>query len=307
MNQISIALRMLLILKASKVIKKEELADRLEISTKMVQRLKVQLQDAGYDINVIAGKYGGYQLVNSSFLPINNISAQEIESLAKAYPYIKSLKHLHLDNEFHDVYEKIIANQSRGIDTIASTQPRSLTIHQDQLEKLISTLQDAIVSKTRIKLQYNNKKEYVFEPYEIFQIDIFWYVIGYLHLGDIRTFRINRILNIDSTQQRFIRDEHFNLQSHLNNQGFKIEKPITVKGFIQNRNYLMEIVHSDHQVFKVIDDQSFEFEITFYTSHKAKSFVLENGSDITIKSPQSLIDFQQQEAQKILTKYDSIE
>lgn len=300
MNQIALAIRMLLLLKSHRVIKKQDLAQHLEISEKMVQRLRNQLQMAGYDIESISGQYGGYQLKNSSFLPLSELTQDDLMHLKKAYPYLTSLTHPELSPAFHEVYQKVIANTHDVWKSTSYTSTRRLTMSNAELEQRISLLQQAISQQQRVKLMYSNQKEYTFEPYEIFQIDIFWYVMGYLHLGDLRTFRLNRIQSIELLPQTYLRDSSFHLETHLSQQGFKIEEPITLKGIMKNRLYLMEIVHSDYQEFDRIDRNTFKFSIKFYNRAKAKSFILENGSDCQILEPADLKTFQKEEALKVL-------
>ena len=61
MNQISLAIKLLLILKTQGIVKKQALAQQLEISEKNVQRLRNQLEMVGYTIETIKGRYGGYR------------------------------------------------------------------------------------------------------------------------------------------------------------------------------------------------------------------------------------------------------
>ena len=75
-----------------------------------------------------------------------------------------------------------------------------------------------------------------------------------------------------------------------------------MSGIIANRNYLKELVTSDHQIYNDIDASTFEFQLRFYSKKRAQSFVLELGSDITIHKPNWLKEFQLNEALKILER-----
>lgn len=301
MNQVSIALEMLLLLKSRKIIKKEELAQELEISTKMVQRLRNQLEMAGYDIKTIPGQYGGYQLENSSFLPVKDLSQTDLDALSNAFSFIDQSNNPLFNKSFKEAFRKIIANHNKSNET-TSTQTKSLAIDPLYLEELISKLQVAINNQYISILDYSNQKQYQFEPYQIFQVDIAWYVIGYHRYNDIRIFRLDRITNLDITNKQFIKEDDFNLNTYINNQGFKVEKPFIVSGIIANRNYLKELVTSDHQIYNDIDASTFEFQLRFYSKKRAQSFVLELGSDITIHKPNWLKEFQLNEALKILER-----
>lgn len=73
MSKIANMLNMLQILKDKKIHNISSLADKLEVSERMIRQYKVELEEAGIYLKSYTGKYGGYQLYeNSNFLSIKN-------------------------------------------------------------------------------------------------------------------------------------------------------------------------------------------------------------------------------------------
>lgn len=297
MNQIELAINMLFILKTQGIVKKESIADQLEISTKMVQRLRTQLEYAGYEIEIKRGIYGGYRLLNNSFFPISSLTTKELDILANGYKSIINLDLPFNTNEFKLAFQKVIGNHPTNSPGLSFLQTQELLFDTDKLDEIIGLLQHAILERKIITISYYNEKNYEFEPYEIFQVDVAWYVIGYQRYNDVRIFRLDRIQNIEIHSKKFIKDEKFNLFTHLGKSGFKIENPIILKGRLKNSSYLHEFRLSDHQI---VDGEY--FELKFYSLARAKRFVLEQGSQLVIDEPQALKDFQRDEAKRILNQ-----
>lgn len=298
MNQVTLAINMLFILKTQGIVKKESIAEQLEISLKMVQRLRVQLETAGYGILVIKGRYGGYKLTNNSFLPVSDLTSEELTELAIAFNSLKKLQLPFITHKFKNAYQKVIANIPTQFPSISLIQTQELLIDPYELEATIAVLQKAIQSQSIVTIRYSNNKEYNYEPYEVFQVDYAWYVIGYQWYKDVRVFRLDRIINIIINDKTFIKTKDFNLAQYLNDTGFKIEKPMILKGYLKDSTYLLEFRLSDHQIV-----EGDYFEIKFYSIARAKRFILEQGSKLKILEPHSLKEFQRNEALKVLELY----
>lgn len=73
MSKIANMLNMLQTLKDKKVHSISSLAEKLEVSERMIRQYKLELEQAGIYLNSYTGKYGGYQLdENSNFLKIED-------------------------------------------------------------------------------------------------------------------------------------------------------------------------------------------------------------------------------------------
>lgn len=84
MSKIANILNMLQILKDKKVHSIQEMAEKLEVSERMIRQYKLELEQAGIYINSITGKYGGYQIEKeNNFLMLENIVKEEMYIIMK--------------------------------------------------------------------------------------------------------------------------------------------------------------------------------------------------------------------------------
>ena len=73
MSKVANMLNMLRILKDRNIHSISSLAERLEVSERMIRQYKLELEQAGIYLKSYTGKFGGYQLdENSNFLKIKN-------------------------------------------------------------------------------------------------------------------------------------------------------------------------------------------------------------------------------------------
>lgn len=84
MSKVANMLNMIQILKDEKIHSIQELAERLEVSERMIRQYKVELEQAGIYINSITGKYGGYQIEKeNNFLKLEDIVKEEMYIIMK--------------------------------------------------------------------------------------------------------------------------------------------------------------------------------------------------------------------------------
>lgn len=84
MSKIANMLNMLQILKDGKLHNIQELAQKLEVSERMIRQYKLELEQAGIYINSTTGKYGGYQIEKeNNFLKIEDTLKEEMYIIIK--------------------------------------------------------------------------------------------------------------------------------------------------------------------------------------------------------------------------------
>ena len=84
MSKVANMLNMLQILKDKKIHSISSLAERLEVSERMIRQYKLELEQAGIYLKSYTGKFGGYQLdENSNFLKIKNEVKEKIYLVMK--------------------------------------------------------------------------------------------------------------------------------------------------------------------------------------------------------------------------------
>ena len=84
MSKIANMLNMIQILKDKKIHSIQSLAEKLEVSERMIRQYKNELEEAGIYIDSVTGKYGGYKIDDENkFLGLNNIVKEEMYILMK--------------------------------------------------------------------------------------------------------------------------------------------------------------------------------------------------------------------------------
>ena len=84
MSKIANMLNMVQILKDEKIHSIQSLAQKLEVSERMIRKYKQELEQAGIYINSITGKYGGYQIdKQNNFLKLEDIIKEEMYIIMK--------------------------------------------------------------------------------------------------------------------------------------------------------------------------------------------------------------------------------
>ena len=101
---------MLELLNTGRVFKAIELANLLETNVRNIIEYKKELEEAGYYITSIPGKYGGYKLETNSLFPTLKLTENEKEVLVDAYNYCLLKKDFVDKDNFIKCFGKIMSN-----------------------------------------------------------------------------------------------------------------------------------------------------------------------------------------------------
>ena len=81
MGKSSMCLQMLQLLNTGRVYKCSELAEILETNSRNIIEYKKELEEAGYYITSIPGKYGGYKLEKTCLIPSLRLLGNEEKAI----------------------------------------------------------------------------------------------------------------------------------------------------------------------------------------------------------------------------------
>src|SRR5690348_7805785 len=202
-----------------------ELAERLEVDTRTVRRYITMLQDLGIPVEAERGRYGSYRLRPGFKLPplmftddealalsLGLLAARKI-GLSGAAPAVEgALAKVErvLPNALRErvqaVQETLIFDM-----TPSSTPPRS---------EIVSALSTAARQERTVEIFYRSYNgdvtERAFDPYGLVYRSGFWYTVGYCHLrSDLRTFRLDRIQDVELSDETFVRPAGFDCLEHV--------------------------------------------------------------------------------------------
>lgn len=201
-----------------------QLAGRLEVNMRSVRRYVLMLQDMGIPVEAVRGRYGGYRLRPGFKLP--PLMLTEDEALAVTLGLLAAQR-LGLGGEAAAVEgaltkvervlplalrERVRAVQETVALDLEAPQPAAAAVGRHVL-----ALSAAAHLGRRVRMRYRSSRmggweetERLFDSYGLVYHDARWYVVGHCHLrGDVRVFRLDRVLAVMPLDDRFGRPAGF--------------------------------------------------------------------------------------------------
>jgi predicted DNA-binding transcriptional regulator YafY len=202
-----------------------EMAQRLEVNIRTLRRYITILQDLGIPIIAQRGRYGAYELGVGHKLPpmlFTNTEALSIAlglhsvqylGLPEIAPAIESARAklervlpLELRDPFRALAKAVTLDWSKGQMPLSS--------------EIILTLSNAVHLRRRTHLLYlsgeGEETEREFDPYGLAYHQGKWYVVGWCGLRqDLRSFRLDRMKQVDLTETVFEPPEEFDAMAYV--------------------------------------------------------------------------------------------
>ena len=297
MGKAGMCIAMLQILNTGKVYKVSELAELLETNPRNIIEYKKELEEFGYYIENIPGRYGGYRLENTVLLPALKFSDEEKKILLEGNNYLTNRYEFPYKKEFDLCVAKIISTISHeGLSNdilVINKYPYQMSdndirIRYDQIKNSIKKRE--IIN---IKYQFNDDlKEINFHPYEIFMYDNFWYVIGWNEMiNDIDYLKINRMNLISGLKKKYTKWKSYNRSDYLEPTGFKKEQWYHLelkvdKSFI---GQIKERVYGKNQEI-TFEKNKYILKVDIQNKEEIITLVLSFGNNVEVIEPTWLKD-----------------
>jgi predicted DNA-binding transcriptional regulator YafY len=218
-------LTVLEILQARERVSGTELAERLEVSLRTVQRYITRLQDLCIPVESARGVGGFYQLKPGFRLPPLMFTDEEAFALTLG---LRALRHVGL-SAFAPATEGAAAKLGRvlpeplrdsvgTVEEVVALEPVPWVI-STPAESLM-TVSTAIRSRRRLAFSYRSydrtctRRE--LEPYGVVHMDGRWYLVGRCLLRQaLRTFRLDRVEHLEFRDGAFERPANFDIKAYL--------------------------------------------------------------------------------------------
>ena len=223
MNRTNLCIRMLQLLKARGKMNTNQLATLLEVNPRNIREFKKELVLAGYNIEEVKGRYGGYVLNDQYDLPVYIFSDEQKDALIQSYQFMRTQKDFKPLQLYCDAMDKIICSSKiSSNDSLHYVSNADLTL-DDSVSRMIDKTQQAIQQGLCVLLSYQSlqdekPKEFEVEPYEIIHYHRSYYLIGFSLLRkDYRMYRFSnqRMFKCELSKRHFIRDNHFRLSNYI--------------------------------------------------------------------------------------------
>lgn len=299
MGKSAMCIQMLQILNSGRVYKASELADLLETNPRNIIEYKKELEEAGYYIISIPGKFGGYQLDKTNIIPSLKFTEEEKKAISDGAGYLEARNDFLLKKDFQTAMSKIYSsmryNEPQVEPLVLDRFP--LSMQNKEIVDRYNALEKCILRQLKIKLQYlslkNEMTDRIFHPYRLFMYNNAWYVIGFDEkTGEIRYFKLNRIKNFEiRSEQKFRRLLTYNESDYFDEYGMKQNGewyPIKLQLFDQYAMLVKERVYGKNQTVEALEDGSSILACEMQNKENIKVFVLGFGEHCKVLEPEWL-------------------
>ena len=196
-------LKMIKILKDEKIHNMKDIAEKIEISPRMIKQYKNELEQAGIYIESKRGINGGYSLNKE----LNNIDIgltyQELMKLKEIEQYFND------DQDFKKIIGKIIESYEKNINEADLKKiNRIQELGKINLKDTYLSLRKAINRKNKVKIKYYSNdsglNDRVIHPAEMFYYLEEWYVAAFCEKRNaIRLFKLNDIQEYEILDDKY--------------------------------------------------------------------------------------------------------
>jgi predicted DNA-binding transcriptional regulator YafY len=195
-----------------------DVAQELEISVATARRDLEALSTAGIPVYPQPGRNGGWQLVGGARTDLSGLTATEAQALfllvgpaASIAPEAKAALRK-LVRALPDTFRE----QAQAAAEAVVIDPARWGAHVKERPELVRGLQDAVVRRNRVRLVYSGRghetSERMVDPLGLVDKDDVWYLIASTERGR-RTFRIDRVVAAQATDETFERPGGFDLST----------------------------------------------------------------------------------------------
>jgi predicted DNA-binding transcriptional regulator YafY len=220
-----------------------ELAERLEVDLRTVQRYIVRLKDLGIPVASSPGVGGAYRLRSGFHLPPLVLTNEEAFALSLG---LRALRQVGLSAfapategalaKLGRVLPESLRESIRTVEDVISMEPNPWSAPAS-VEALIGAA-TAIRTSHRIRFDYESNNAATstreIEPYAVLHMDSRWYLIGHcLSRNAMRTFRLDRATHLEICTTEFTAPAAFDAHRYIADH--------------------MPFVQSDHQIDVWID------------------------------------------------------
>jgi predicted DNA-binding transcriptional regulator YafY len=208
---------LLLLLQTRGQLTAAELAERLAVSDRTIQRDVEALADAGVPVQALRGPAGGYRLAGGYRTRLTGLTGEEAEAL-----FAGPAAELGLGGVFADARLKVLAALPAELQERAERSSRLFHLDtrgwfrgEDKVPHL-STLAAAVWRGRRVRARYREGRRVVrrtFDPLGLVLKAGVWYLVARRRVG-MRVYRVSRFVSVRVREETFERPPGFELAAY---------------------------------------------------------------------------------------------
>ncbi len=201
-----------------------DLAARLETDVRTVRRYIAKLQDVGIPVEARPGRHGGYRLRPGYKLPPLLFSEPEAAAIVLGLmgsPWLEVEQSAEAVEGALSKITRVLPQEVRDrVQAMSSVMVLSAVRDEGRPDaSLLMMLGEAVQARQCLHLVYASERgevtRRVVEPYGLVGCQGKWYLVGFCRLRvDFRTFRLDRIREAAPREERFEKDEHFDVRGY---------------------------------------------------------------------------------------------
>jgi predicted DNA-binding transcriptional regulator YafY len=208
----------LLLMQARGRVTAAQLADELEVSVATARRDLEALSAAGIPVYPQAGRGGGWSLVGGARTDLSGLSETEAQAL-----FLLVGPAAAVSGEAKAALRKLVQALPQTFRAEAQAAAGATMIdptrwgeRDRRRPELVDLLQSAVIRRRKVRLAYTNtarvRSERLVDPWGLVDKDETWYLIAGTDKGQ-RTFRIDRVVGAEITQEPAKRPDDFTLDA----------------------------------------------------------------------------------------------
>jgi len=211
-------LAIVLLLQARRRASAPELAAELEVSERTIRRDMEALSSAGIPVYPVRGRLGGWSLVEGYRTELTGLSPAEMRALFLLVS-ASSMPGLGVDDAARSLSRKLVAalpggaDEALGLARLVHVEPAPWN-REAETPPLLGALRDAVLEGRRVVIEYakpgSDASRRSVDPYGLVAQAGVWYLVGGTD-GGRRTFRVSRVLAVETTGEAAVRLPAFSL------------------------------------------------------------------------------------------------
>ncbi|SEG08683.1 YafY family protein [Paenibacillus sp. UNC499MF] len=312
-------LSLLLLLQNRGKMSSRELAEKLEVSERTIFRDMEALSAAGIPVYAERGSGGGWSLTEGYRTRLTGMKAEEIATLLIANSSAL-LTDLGMSGEYDSAFQKLLAASPESLRQ--ETERVRQRIHIDgagwhrSVEQLphLPLVQEAVWEERKLRIRYRRDDriaERIICPLGLVAKGSIWYAAAETE-GEMRTYRISRLLDAELLEERFTRPPSFDLAEYWEEslKDFQARLPrypaqIRIRETVFHR-FSRERFAKVRQPYEE-DNGWVKADVEFNTLESALGILLSYGSGVYAVTPEELRSGLIAETKKIRRLYDKDE
>lgn len=295
--------------------KASELAKRLGVSVRTLHRYFEMLDEIGIPVYAERGPYGGFSLVRGYKLPPLVFSFEEAVAIYMGTGLISAAwGELYRDAAQSAMakIENILPKEQRDEINWARRSLVATNLHRADLASLspvMEKLRTATHEHRQISMVYHSQtsskaEKRKIDPYALVFRAGWWHLVGYCHLRCApRTFRVDRIQELQVSKQTFVIPDDFNVHAYLETE-FKEQS--VIRAHLHFNPAAAQMVKGNRSLWETIKenpDGSLDVILTSPDLPFLASMAMSFGPWVIVLEPQELRTMVQEWALAIANSY----